>query len=794
MAADRGFDTEQHDTGPDILLVGNPNVGKSVVFGLLTGTYVVVSNYPGTTVEISEGKLRGIGPTRRIIDTPGVNDLNPVSMDEVVTRDILMRPGEKVVVQVIDATHLARGLQITSQLAEHGVPMVVCLNMLDEARRSGVDIDTRALAERLGVEVVPTVAVERRGISHLFQALPRARPANRVVQFRPDIEQSITAVADLLPSPNPSRRGQALTALTCDPEARRSLLAGLRPEDADRIEEIVLEAQGTLSGSLAYATARRRWEQVEALATDVTTRRTVSPTRLRECASAACMHPVWGTAILLAVLYVMYLLVGRFGAGTCVDYLQNTVFGRPERVLHSADGSQLQGELELTDGAAIWRSKGHAPLLRGGQGYILTARGHFASDSAAATRPRVSVTVQPIGAADSSPPLPPPPYSLTSGADGAFDVETWFTPNTAHAALIVRVEAPGARTVTLSELHLSSAARGLINPLATRAVNRILPWKLGRDVLVGEYGLITMGLTYAVAIVLPIVSFFFLFFGLLEDSGYLPRLTVVANRAFRLIGLNGKAVLPMVLGLGCATMATLSARILDSRKSQLITIILLALGVPCSAQLGVLMGMLGDIGWGALAVVFGIVGLQLIVVGSLANKLLPGERDDFIIEIPLVRMPQLWNVVRKTVQRVEWFLREAVPYFLLGTFVLFVLDRVGALRWIEAAGKPVVSGLLGLPPEAARAFLIGFLRRDYGAAGLFDLRLQGKMDGLQTVVAMVTITLFVPCLANFFIMVKERGAKTAIGITAFILPVAVLTGAAVNGIFHALGLANVFGP
>jgi ferrous iron transport protein B len=268
----------------------------------------------------------------------------------------------------------------------------------------------------------------------------------------------------------------------------------------------------------------------------------------------------------------------------------------------------------------------------------------------------------------------------------------------------------------------------------------------------------------------------------------------MANRTFRLMGLNGKAVLPMVLGLGCGTMATLTARIMDSRKSQLIVIILLALGVPCSAQLGVVLGMLGNIGGWAVIAVFAIVGLQMLVVGTLANRVLPGGRDDFIIEIPLVRLPQLSNVAVKTVQRVEWFLREAVPYFLLGTFILFALSRLGALVWIEDVAKPVVSGLLGLPPEAARAFLIGFLRRDYGAAGLFDMRLRGKLDGLQTVVAMVTITLFVPCIASFFIMVKERGLKTAAAIVAFIFPVAVLTGAVVNIVFRALGLSQVFGP
>ena len=126
-----------------------------------------------------------------------------------------------------------------------------------------------------------------------------------------------------------------------------------------------------------------------------------------------------------------------------------------------------------------------------------------------------------------------------------------------------------------------------INPAVISFFDRFVPVPFIRDFFVGDYGVVTMALTYALAIILPIVATFFLAFGVLEDSGYLPRLAVMVNRIFRLMGLNGKAVLPMVLGLGCDTMATLTTRILDSRKERMIVIILLALGVPCSAQLGV---------------------------------------------------------------------------------------------------------------------------------------------------------------------------------------------------------------
>ena len=308
------------------------------------------------------------------------------------------------------------------------------------------------------------------------------------------------------------------------------------------------------------------------------------------------------------------------------------------------------------------------------------------------------------------------------------------------------------------------------------------------DFFVGPYGQVTMALSYAIALILPIVATFFIAFGLLEDSGYLPRLAVMVNRLFRAMGLNGKAVLPMVLGLGCDTMATLTTRILETKKERILVTLLLALGVPCSAQLGVILGMIRSLSLGATLVWAGSVAATMFVVGWIAARVVPGQTSDFILELPPIRRPQLGNIVVKTLARIEWYLREAVPLFLLGTLILFAVDRLHLLGVIERAAAPVVQGILGLPAQAAEAFLIGFLRRDYGAAGLYNLSRDGLLDPVQLIVSMVTITLFVPCIANFFIMIKERGAKTALIMVAFIVPMAFLVGGTLNWGLRALGI------
>ncbi|MEW6201068.1 MAG: ferrous iron transport protein B [bacterium] len=639
---------------PPIIVVGNPNVGKSVIFGLLTGSYVTVSNYPGTTVEVSKGQVRLGGHTYRIIDTPGTNNLIPTSEDERVTRDMLLAETCEAVLQVADTKNLKRALFITLQLAEMGLPLVLDLNMIDEARERRVFTDAKRLGEILGIPIVPTIATQRKGMDHLRQAITQAAPSNYLFTYDPEIENAIEQLLPLLPQTTISKRSLALMILAGDPSIVKWLRENLDPDTLNTIDDVVCQLEKKYSQPIGYVIDMRRMREAERILTEVVRYEQRPSGTLAERLGRLTMHPLWGLPILTAVLFLMYKFVGEFGAGACVDFLENVVFAK------------------------------------------------------------------------------------------------------------------------------------LINPAAVKIADYILPLQLLREFLVGEYGVVTMALTYSLAIVLPIVGTFFLFFGLMEDSGYLPRLAIISNRIFTKIGLNGKAVLPMVLGLGCDTMATMTARILESKRDRLIVTLLLALGVPCSAQLGVIMGMLAKMSPTGLYLWLGVVIGVILIVGYAASRVLPGEKAEFVLEIPPLRVPKVSNIVLKTTARLEWYLKEAVPLFILGTFALFMFDKLHILGAIERAASPVVVKFLGLPTEATAAFLIGFLRRDYGAAGLFSLSEKGMLDGVQTVVALVTITLFVPCIAQFFMMVKERGTRAALGMIAFIFPFAFLVGGALNYLLHFL--------
>ncbi len=633
-----------------VVLVGSPNVGKSVVFGYLTGQYVTVANYPGTTVDVFQGMASTAEGSFRLLDTPGANGLIPSSEDERVTRDILLEEDTRAVIQVGDAKNLFRTLFLTVQLSELGLPMVLDLNMMDEARSAGIEVDTETLSRLIGLPVNQSIAIRQVGLDGLLEKAIRQSPLKPLVRYPEPIEEAVEQITSFLPAEWRAARGVALMLLSGDDTLTPWLKTHLEPDQVIEIGQIVARLKKQLGEDPDVVISRTRIQAINRLLKQVFHKKEESANSLSRFVGKYAVHPIWGVPILLAILVLMYEVVGVFGAGTLVDFFENVIFG--------------QG----------------------------------------------------------------------------------------------------------------------INPAATWLANKLIPFPLIRDFFVGEYGLITMALSYGFAIVLPIVTTFFLMFSLLEDSGYLPRLAVMMNRTFRFMGLNGKAVLPMVLGLGCDTMATLTTRILETRKERLIVTLLLALGVPCSAQLGVLLAMTTALPLAGTLIWLGIVLGVLFLVGFLSSKLLPGQRSDFIIELPPMRRPSLMNIIYKTLARIEWYLKEVIPLFVLGTAMLFLFDKLNLLGLIRELGSPVVKGWLGLPEKTTDAFLIGFLRRDYGAAGIFSLSKAGLLNARQVLVSMVAITLFMPCIANLLMIVKEQGVKIALKMSAFILPFALLVSGALNWI------------
>lgn len=301
-------------------------------------------------------------------------------------------------------------------------------------------------------------------------------------------------------------------------------------------------------------------------------------------------------------------------------------------------------------------------------------------------------------------------------------------------------------------------------------------------ILAGEFGVLTMTPTYLIGVILPLVSAFYLLLAVLEDSGYLPRIAALADRSLTAIGLNGRAVIPLILGLGCVTMGTLTTRILGSRRERLIATALMAIAIPCSGQIAVIVALMAGAGPAYAAAYFGALLGIFVLVGTVLDRLTPGVSTDLLIDLPSLRIPRAGNIARKTVTKVWNFMREVAMFFVVGALLISLLQVTGALAWIQNALVPLTVGWLGLPKEAATAFVMGFVRRDFGAAGFFTMNLTNA----QLLVAMVTITLFVPCIASVMVIAKERGWRYLAGLLAGSVGLAFLIGGLLA---RALGVA-----
>ena len=325
-----------------------------------------------------------------------------------------------------------------------------------------------------------------------------------------------------------------------------------------------------------------------------------------------------------------------------------------------------------------------------------------------------------------------------------------------------------------------------INPFMRKVFVAIIPWHIIQDLFVGQYGIITLGARYAVAIILPIVTMFFIVFSIIEDTGYLPRLAMLIDRVFKKIGLSGRAVIPMVLGFGCDTMATMVTRTLPTKRERVISTMLLALAVPCSAQLGVIIALLQGKKL-AMFIWAGVISMVFLFIGFLTAKILPGQRPTFYMEVPPLRLPKLSNVFVKTYTRVKWYFKEILPLFILASALIWA-GQITKLFDVLVAVLKLPVRLIGLPPEAAQIFLFGFFRRDYGVAGLYDLNKTGALSGVQLVVACIALTLFLPCIAQLLMNIKERGIKTGIGISVFVLLFSFSVAFVVNYLLNAVGV------
>jgi Fe2+ transport system protein B len=296
---------------------------------------------------------------------------------------------------------------------------------------------------------------------------------------------------------------------------------------------------------------------------------------------------------------------------------------------------------------------------------------------------------------------------------------------------------------------------------------------------VESFGLLTSGLYVPFAMVLPYIIAFYLMLGLLEDSGYLPRLAVLMDTVMHRLGLHGYAIIPTLLGLGCNVPAILATRILESNRERFIAAALISIAVPCAALQAMIFGLLGARGGQYVAIVYGTLFVVWVILGVILRYAARGFTPELLIEIPPYRLPQWRTVLQKLWMRVYSFLGEAIPIIFGAILVINLLDTLGIFGAIANFTAPVVTGLLGLPKEAVVALVIGFLRKDVAVGMLAPLALTAE----QLVVGSVVLAMSFPCIATFLVLLRELGTVGMLKTTGIMVFVALIVGGLLNAVF-----------
>ena len=327
---------------------------------------------------------------------------------------------------------------------------------------------------------------------------------------------------------------------------------------------------------------------------------------------------------------------------------------------------------------------------------------------------------------------------------------------------------------------------GYLIPWATKILEPI-PSQFLRDMFIDpDFGILPTGVFLALGLVMPVLFCFYLVFGILESSGYLPRLSMLLDKVFRKMGLNGKGVIPLVMGFSCVTMAILTTRLLDTKKEKNIATFLLLLGMPCAPLIAVMFVILDKMPISATLTIFGIIFSQTFIAGFVANKILPGQGSPLIFEIPPMRLPKPGQVIKSAAHKTYFFIKEAIPVFIYASLFVFLFERIGGLEIAEDVLRPLTNTLMGLPEKSVQVFIKTIIRRESGATELEHLR--SIYTNLQLVVNLLIMTFLTPCINAILVLFKERGRKTGTLIICSVITYAILMGSLVNHICLALGV------
>lgn len=623
-----------------VALAGQPNVGKSTVFNILTGLSQHVGNWPGKTVEKKEGFHRTTDTLIRIVDLPGTYSLTAFSEEERITREFIIKEEPDLVVLVLNAAVLERGLYLLSEVLLLNRPVIVALNMMDVASDQGIKINTEVLQRILGIPVIPMMAKRNSGIKELVAEINNFAAGN--IKLKPHLPEVSTdhlpVYHELLELVRPfcnepyTPEWTAIKLMEGDPDVAKQMIAQLPEEVWKKILVQLTEHEDSL-----HAVVNGRYDWIEQISRASLSHFKMGQVVLTDRIDHILTRPIFGIPILLAVMAVVFFLTYAIGMP-----MQNW--------LNSLIHQFSQWSEPLFSGAPVWLKGLFFNGIIGGSGSVITF--------------------------------------------------------------------------------------------------------------------------------LPVLIIFFITMAVLEDVGYMARAAFVMDRIMHLVGLHGKSFIPMCLGFGCNVPAVLGARIIETRKARLMTLLLIPF-VPCTARLAVLTLVSAAI-FGAKApyVSWSILALNIIalgIAGIFVNKTIRKQDAPFIMELPIYHRPDLKTITMVVWSRTISFIRKAGTVILAIAIVIWFLSYypTGVIEesWLALSGKLLepLGGPLGLNWKMITALLTGLVAKENVIATLgvlYSVGEEGLVNVLPKVMShasaaafLVVMMLFIPCAGTIAVLRKEMNSN-----------------------------------
>ena len=629
-----------------IALAGNPNCGKTTLFNALTGANQFVGNWPGVTVEKKEGKLKG-HKNVTIMDLPGIYSLSPYTMEEVVSRNYLIRERPDAILNIIDGTNLERNLYLTTQLTELGIPVVLAVNMMDIVKKNGNQINIQELSRELGCAVYEISALKGTGVQEAAEAAVQAAATGKTVPmhtFAGPVEHALAhieeaAVHDL---PEEQQRWYAIKIFERDDKVLAQL--NIPKPVMDHIEADIQAAEKELDDDAESIITNERYLYIASILKGCYKKKksgglTISDKIDRVVTNRIAALPIFA-AVMILVYFVSITTVGTWAT----DWTNDGLFG---------DGYHLFGngtdeyEEAITAYAEenLWTNE-----------MVATVEDAAAAGVIGAEDILGAIEEADFGGFDEA-------YGSYADAlaEAGYDISGYYdaamenAPDTSEFGIWV----PGIPALVESGLTAIGAADWLSS--------------LVLDGIVAGVG--------AVLGFVPQMLVLFIFLAFLEGCGYMARIAFIMDRIFRRFGLSGKSFIPILIGTGCGVPGVMASRTIENERDRRMTAMITTF-IPCSAKMPIIgliaAALFGGIWWVAPSAYF--LGIAAIIISGIMlkkTKMFSGDPAPFVMELPAYHLPTVGSVLRSMWERGWSFIKRAGTIILLATIVIWAGSTFG---------------------------------------------------------------------------------------------------------------------